>query len=125
MVAAGPVHVPVGELFLGGRADRGDLDIEVQILAGEWMVAIERHEVPAHLSDRHGARPLRGLGLKPHADARIADALERAQAANVVIGGAMTDPKGDRVAIAMSGKFLPFKYYGATGNALAYGLKEE
>jgi cyanate lyase len=36
-----------------------------------------------------------------------------------------TDPKGDRVAIAMSGKFLPFKYYGATGNALAYGLKEE
>ena len=35
------------------------------------------------------------------------------------------DPKGDRVKITMSGKFLPFKYYGATGNALAYGLKEE
>jgi cyanate lyase len=35
------------------------------------------------------------------------------------------DPKGDRVTIGMSGKFLPFKYYGATGNALAYGLKEE
>ena len=25
----------------------------------------------------------------------------------------------------MSGKFLPFKYYGATGNAQAYGYKEE
>jgi hypothetical protein len=25
----------------------------------------------------------------------------------------------------MTGKFLPFKYYGATGNALPYGLKEE
>jgi hypothetical protein len=25
----------------------------------------------------------------------------------------------------MTGKFLPFKYYGATGNQLAYGLKEE
>jgi cyanate lyase len=25
----------------------------------------------------------------------------------------------------MTGKFLPFKYYGATGNELAYGLKEE
>jgi hypothetical protein len=25
----------------------------------------------------------------------------------------------------MTGKFLPFKYYGATGKALAYGLKEE
>src|SRR5450631_112577 len=33
------------------------------------------------------------------------------------------DPKGDRVSIGMTGKFLPFKYYGATGNALAYGLK--
>ena len=35
------------------------------------------------------------------------------------------DPKGDRVQIGMTGKFLPFKYYGASGNALAYGLKEE
>jgi cyanate lyase len=34
------------------------------------------------------------------------------------------DPKGDRVAIAVTGKFLPFKYYGASGNDLAYGLKE-
>ena len=34
------------------------------------------------------------------------------------------DPKGDRVRIGMTGKFLPFKYYGAPGNALAYGLKE-
>jgi cyanate lyase len=36
-----------------------------------------------------------------------------------------TDPKGDRVKIGMTGKFLPFKYYGVTGNGLAYGLKEE
>jgi cyanate lyase len=35
------------------------------------------------------------------------------------------DPKGDRVKIGLTGKFLPFKYYGATGNELAYGLKEE
>jgi cyanate lyase len=35
------------------------------------------------------------------------------------------DPKGDRVKVAMTGKFLPFKYYGATGNAQAYGYKEE
>jgi cyanate lyase len=25
----------------------------------------------------------------------------------------------------MSGKFLPYKYYGATGNAQAYGYKED
>ena len=35
------------------------------------------------------------------------------------------DPKGDRVNIGMTGKFLPYKYYGASGNELAYGLKEE
>jgi cyanate lyase len=35
------------------------------------------------------------------------------------------DPKGDRVRIAMTGKFLPFKYYGATGNAQALGYKED
>jgi cyanate lyase len=35
------------------------------------------------------------------------------------------DPKGDRVKVGMTGKFLPFKYYGATGNAQAYGYKEE
>jgi cyanate lyase len=35
------------------------------------------------------------------------------------------DPKGDRVKITMTGKFLPYKYYGATGNAQAYGYKEE
>jgi cyanate lyase len=35
------------------------------------------------------------------------------------------DPKGDRVRIGMTGKFLPYKYYGATGNQPAYGYKEE
>jgi cyanate lyase len=37
----------------------------------------------------------------------------------------LPDPKGDRVKVGMTGKFLPFKYYGATGNAQAYGYKEE
>ena len=35
------------------------------------------------------------------------------------------DPKGDWVQIGMTGKFLPFKYYGVMRNALAYGLKGE
>jgi cyanate lyase len=35
------------------------------------------------------------------------------------------DPKGDRVKITMSGKFLPYKYYGSTGNVPGYGYKEE
>jgi cyanate lyase len=37
----------------------------------------------------------------------------------------VANPKGDRVKITMSGKFLPFKYYGATGNVPEYGFKEE
>jgi len=37
----------------------------------------------------------------------------------------LPDPKGDRVKITMSGKFLPYKYYGASGNIPQYGYKEE
>jgi len=37
----------------------------------------------------------------------------------------LPDPKGDRVKITMSGKFLPYKYYGASGNMPTYGYKEE
>ena len=37
----------------------------------------------------------------------------------------LPDPKGDRVKIGMSGKFLPFKYYGASGNEQALGYKEK
>ena len=37
----------------------------------------------------------------------------------------LADPKGDRVKMTMSGKFLPYRYYGATGNNQALGYKEE
>ena len=33
----------------------------------------------------------------------------------------LPNPKGDRVKISMSGKFLPYKYYGSTGNVPEYG----
>lgn len=35
------------------------------------------------------------------------------------------NPKGDRVRITMSGKFLPFKYYGSGQGLPEYGFKEE
>jgi cyanate lyase len=35
------------------------------------------------------------------------------------------DPRGDRVKITMTGKFLPYKYYGASGNVPQYGYKED
>jgi cyanate lyase len=37
----------------------------------------------------------------------------------------LANPKGDRVQLVMSGKFLPYKYYGAEQGIPAYGLKEE
>jgi cyanate lyase len=37
----------------------------------------------------------------------------------------VANPKGDRVKITMSGKFLPCKYYGARGNVPQHGFKEE
>jgi cyanate lyase len=37
----------------------------------------------------------------------------------------VANPKGDRVKITMSGKFLPYKYYGASGNVPEYGYREE
>jgi cyanate lyase len=37
----------------------------------------------------------------------------------------LPNPKGDRVKITMSGKFLPYKYYGASGNVPEYGYREE
>ncbi|MEO1205236.1 MAG: cyanase [Pseudomonadota bacterium] len=35
------------------------------------------------------------------------------------------DPKGDRVRMTMSGKFLPYKYYGAEQGIQPLGFKEE
>ena len=37
----------------------------------------------------------------------------------------LPNPKGDRVRLVMSGKFLPYKYYGAEQGVPEYGFKEE
>lgn len=37
----------------------------------------------------------------------------------------LPDPKGDRVKIVMSGKFLPYRYYGAGVNEQALGYNNE
>ena len=37
----------------------------------------------------------------------------------------LANPKGDRVKIIMSGKFLPYKYYGAADGIPESGLKED
>ena len=37
----------------------------------------------------------------------------------------LANPKGDRVRLTLSGKFLPYKYYGAEQGLPEYGFKEE
>lgn len=37
----------------------------------------------------------------------------------------MPNPKGDRVQLVMSGKFLPYRYYGNEQGIPEYGYKEE
>jgi cyanate lyase len=37
----------------------------------------------------------------------------------------LANPKGDRVQFTLSGKFLPYKYYGAEQGIPEYGFKEE
>jgi cyanate lyase len=37
----------------------------------------------------------------------------------------LASPRGDRVQLIMSGKFLPYKYYGNEEGTPEYGLKEE
>jgi cyanate lyase len=37
----------------------------------------------------------------------------------------LPNAKGDRIKITMSGKFLPYRYYGNSGNVPDYGYKEE
>jgi cyanate lyase len=37
----------------------------------------------------------------------------------------LAHPKGDRVKLTMSGKFLPYKYYGNEPGIAEYGVKEE
>ena len=36
-----------------------------------------------------------------------------------------SNPRGDRVRMTMSGKFLPYRYYGAEQGIPEYGYKEE
>jgi cyanate lyase len=37
----------------------------------------------------------------------------------------LPNPKGDRVKVTMSGKFLPYKYYGSEQGIQEYGTKEK
>ena len=65
-----------------------------------------------------------GLAWKALIEEEFGDGIMSAIDFNMVMERE-ANPKGDRVKLTMSGKFLPYKYYGATGNAAEYGFKED
>src|SRR2546430_16883526 len=75
MMAAGAVHVPVRELRRGGCAHPRDLDLEVETLAGERMIAIEGHQVAGDPGDGDRARAVPGWRLQPHSHLEAREAL--------------------------------------------------
>lgn len=76
MVAAGAVDVAVREFFLRGGAYFGDLNLKIQILAGERMIAIDGNHIADHLSDGDGSGTGIRLHLELHSCAHIGDAAE-------------------------------------------------
>jgi cyanate lyase len=64
-----------------------------------------------------------GQALKALIEEEFGDGIMSAIDFDVVMER-LPNPKGDRVKITMSGKFLPYKYYGNSGNVPEYGFKE-
>jgi hypothetical protein len=96
------------------------------------MISGPRHREPAHYTAGPSAA---SLGSPPPPSAQLAawkalieeefgDGIMSAIDVDVAIER-VANPKGDRVKITMSGKFLPYKYYGNSGNVPEYGYREE
>ena len=64
------MRVAVGEFGQFGRAHGDDLDVEVQGLAGELVVAVEGHFFAFDLLDREDAHAEVGLSVEAHANLR-------------------------------------------------------
>src|SRR6185295_563715 len=77
VMAARPVDVAVRQFFLGRGPHFGDLDLEIQVLARERVVTVDRDHVAGDLRDSHGAHAVRRLSVQLHAHTDVADALER------------------------------------------------
>src|SRR6185437_2711985 len=78
MMPARPVDVAVRELFGRGIANVCDFHVEVQILPGKGVVAIERHHVARDASDGDRARAVACLRTQLHTDFDVRNALQRA-----------------------------------------------
>src|SRR5690606_29099188 len=76
VMAAGSVDVAVRQLFFGRHTYFGDLDVEVEILSRQRVIAVDGDHVAGDVRDSHGARSASGLHLELHAHAHVGDATE-------------------------------------------------
>ena len=94
----------VGEFGEFGRADRDDLDIEMQGLAGELMVAVEGDFFAFDLLDREDAHAQVGLSVEAHADLRRvgAEGVERDQLEEFLAVFAVAELRRDEDALGVA-----------------------
>src|SRR5690606_18283238 len=79
VVATRAVHVTVRQLLGGGVAHVDHVDVEVQRLAGQRVVAVDRDLAILDLGDGDDLYARRGLGLETHPGLDLFDALEHFQ----------------------------------------------
>src|SRR5690348_11601908 len=72
------VDVPMRQLFLRRLPYALDLDVEVEMLAGERMIAVESHHVALHVCDGHRSGACLRLRVQMHAWLNVLDAAQSA-----------------------------------------------
>lgn len=70
------VYVAVRQFFFGRFADRDNFHVEVQVLAGQHVVAVNHHVVAVNFGDFNRYRALIGVSQETHADLQFVNAHE-------------------------------------------------
>src|SRR5947209_5012452 len=76
VVSPWTMHVSVRKFFCSGIPYVHEIDIKIQVLAGERMITVNGNHVAGNGGYGHGARPLLRLGMQAHSDSDLVDSLE-------------------------------------------------
>ena len=84
MVTAFAMDVAMRNFFFAGITHADNLDLEVQALASQWVVAVNDYVVAFQLTDGHDLHAaIRTGGVELHAHFQLVDAFQRASAARL------------------------------------------
>lgn len=70
------VHMPVLQLIRARFPHIYNLDFKIQVLAGKRMISVDSHIITVNGNDRHGNRPMVGVGLETHSHLKIFNPLK-------------------------------------------------